>query len=256
MKKVLLILADGVRPDALAGNEDAEALKTLGTWTMDGKTVFPSVTLPCHISLFHSVTPERHGTTTNTYAPQVRPVTGLMDKLHTFGKECAMFYSWEQLRDISRPGSLGKSIFYSGHRYGYAEADERTLEAAKTTLQAEDLDFTFVYFGWPDEEGHAYGWMGENYLRSCAITYSHIRQLVELLKEEYTILITSDHGGHGRGHGENIPEDMTTPLFLIGPEFEAGKEIHGVSILDLAPTIAGILSVPPEKEWEGKNLTL
>ncbi len=55
------------------------------------QTVTPSVTLPCHMSLFHSVTPQRHGTTTNTYAPQVRPVRGLCEVLAAAGKRCAFF---------------------------------------------------------------------------------------------------------------------------------------------------------------------
>lgn len=60
--KVLLALLDGMRPDSITNVPEAQ-------------TVFPSVTLPCHISLFHSVDPDRHGITTNTYTPQVRPST-------------------------------------------------------------------------------------------------------------------------------------------------------------------------------------
>ena len=75
--KVILILADGMRPDSLT--DIAKAQKVIGSsaYTMSAETVYPSVTLPCHISLFHSVTPQRHGTTTNTYMPQVRPINGL-----------------------------------------------------------------------------------------------------------------------------------------------------------------------------------
>jgi hypothetical protein len=39
----------------------------------------PSVTLPCHTSMFRGVTPERHGITTNTWTPQVRPVPSIID---------------------------------------------------------------------------------------------------------------------------------------------------------------------------------
>lgn len=70
------------------------------------KTVVLSVTLPCHMSLFHSVVPQRHGILTNIYVPQVRPVKGLFEILTGQGKKCAMFYSWEELRDISGPGAM------------------------------------------------------------------------------------------------------------------------------------------------------
>lgn len=77
--KAILILADGMRPDALqaCGNPYAMELCAKSAHTMQAKTVMPSVTLPCHMSLFHSVTPQRHGILSNVYVPQVRPVTGI-----------------------------------------------------------------------------------------------------------------------------------------------------------------------------------
>lgn len=73
---------------------------------MQAKTVFPSVTLPCHMSLFHSVVPQRHGILTNTFVPMARPVDGLIEKLHNAGKRCAFYYTWEQLRDLAKPACL------------------------------------------------------------------------------------------------------------------------------------------------------
>ena len=72
--KVLLILIDGMRPDALEDISFAQELKKKASYTMQGTSVVPPVTLPCHMSLFHSVDPTRHGTITNTYMPQVLPV--------------------------------------------------------------------------------------------------------------------------------------------------------------------------------------
>lgn len=47
-----------------------------GSYSLRARTVMPSVTLPCHMSLFHSVDPGRHGILTNTYVPQARPRGG------------------------------------------------------------------------------------------------------------------------------------------------------------------------------------
>ena len=107
MCKVQLILVDGMRPDSLeaCGNPYVKTLLENSLYTLDAKTVMPSVTLPCHMSLFHSVDPARHGITTNTYMPQVRPIDGLVERLKGKAK-CGMFYNWEELRDLTRPGSL------------------------------------------------------------------------------------------------------------------------------------------------------
>lgn len=112
--KVLLILVDGMRPDAIEGLDTVQRLMKKASYTMSAETVNPSVTLPCHMSLFHSVDPARHGITVNLYTPQVRPVRGLVDALAQNGKVCASFYGWEELRDISRPGSLDFSYYCSG----------------------------------------------------------------------------------------------------------------------------------------------
>ena len=125
-RKVLLILADGLRPDALAacGHPYGTLLPSLGSYSLEAETVYPSVTLPCHMSLFHSVDPGRHGILTNTYVPQVRPVNGLCEQLSAAGKTCAFFYNWEELRDLSRPSSLAYSFFASGSVYSYEKANE------------------------------------------------------------------------------------------------------------------------------------
>ena len=111
--KAVIILVDGMRPDGLMEIPYAKAMSEKASFTMNARTVYPSVTLPCHMSLFHSVDPSRHGVTTNTYTPQVRPVKGLCEVLNDNGKTCAFFYNWEELRDLSRPGSLIKSYYVS-----------------------------------------------------------------------------------------------------------------------------------------------
>lgn len=107
--KVLLTLLDGMRPDALTacGSEFAnELLQNTGTYTLTATTVMPSVTLPCHMSLFHSVPPERHGIVTNIFTPQVRPVQGICERVRAAGKKSALFYDWGELRDLAQPDSL------------------------------------------------------------------------------------------------------------------------------------------------------
>ena len=46
---VLLISVDGMRPDALKRIDVAQNLIQKSFYTMEAKTVLPSVTLPCHM---------------------------------------------------------------------------------------------------------------------------------------------------------------------------------------------------------------
>ena len=221
---------------------------------MSGQTVFPSVTLPCHVSLFHSVDPCRHGTTTNTYMPQVRPIDGICEVLKKGGKRSACFFNWGELRDLARPGSLTHSYFISGSRLGYDVANDMTADAAIDFLGKVDVDFTFLYFGYPDEAGHKYGWMSKEYFDALENSWGNIERVTESLGDDYTVIITADHGGHDRTHGTDMPEDMTIPVIVYGKDIEAGDAFAGVNIKDIAPTVTGLLGVEPDPEWEGKSI--
>lgn len=255
-QKVLLILVDGLRPDIITacGNPFGNRLLELGSYSLEAETVYPSVTLPCHMSLFHSVTPDRHGILTNTYVPQSRPVKGLCEQLSAAGKTCAFFYNWEELRDLSRPSSLVYSFFVSGHNGFPEKANEMVTQNALSYISAEKPDFAFVYLGLTDTIGHSRGWMTPEYAKASALSLEEIQSLVERFESEYSIIITADHGGHGRDHGSRMPEDMLIPVICIGPCFKPGSHLSKVNICDLTPTITTLEGVPADKEWEGKSL--
>lgn len=250
-EKVVLILVDGMRSDAMmqCGHPFAQKLVSLSSHALDAQTVMPSVTLPCHMSLFHSVDPLRHGVTTNTYVPQVRPITGLVDQLDAFGKKCAFFYSWEELRDLVRPGHLQTARYLNLHRY--EKSDEKLTDEAIRYIREEAPDFVFLYLGETDAFGHDYGWMGEEYMECVRGAMGCIERVYENLPEGYTLMTTADHGGHGRMHGTEEAEDMTIPICFCGAQFEANRALENVSIKDIAVTVAKLLEVPFVHEWEG-----
>ena len=252
--KVLLILVDGMRPDALKDMKVAQDVISGSAYTMEGKTVFPSVTLPCHMSLFHSVDPSRHGVTTNVYTPQVRPVNGLCEVLYANQKNCAFFYNWEQLRDLSRPKSMAYSCYCSGGHIGYGPANDVVTAAAKAYIAENATDFTFLYLGYPDDAGHKFGWMSDEYYAALENSWNNIQKILSDLPEDYTVIITADHGGHDRMHGTEMPEDMTIPVMIMGDDFAVGQTLQNVNIKDIAPTITKLLGVAPDPEWEGKSL--
>ena len=250
-EKVILILADGLRPDAMmtCGHPFVSEMMERATYCMQAQTVMPSVTLPCHISLFHSVDPSRHGTTTNTYAPQVRPIDGLVEVLAAAKKKCGFFYTWEQLRDIARPGKWNASEFLRCTQY--PDSNEQITPRAIRYIEEQDPDFVFLYLADTDETGHAYGWMGKEYMKDCYDAMECTRQVCERFAADHTIIFLADHGGHDRTHGTDLAEDMTIPLFFMGERFEKGRVLPEASIKDVAPTVVALMGLDPEREWEG-----
>ena len=254
-RKVILISIDGMRPDGLlqCGNPFVEELMKKSTYTLDAASMNPPVTLPCHMSIFHSVTPERHGMLTNTYMPMVRPVDSLFQQISRAGGRSAMYYNWEPLRDVSCPGCLKHAEFIMS--YSTDHTDRLLAESAIRYLKKYAPDFVFLYMVETDQKGgHDHGWMSEPYLKCIYDAIDNVKAVLEAAGEKYTVILTTDHGGHDRAHGLNIPEDMTIPMFFIGPEFEPGKQISGVSLLDIAPTVAEIMGVPAARDWEGRSV--
>lgn len=252
--KVLLMLMDGMRPDSLPNIPEAQAMIARGSSAMDAQTVFPSVTLPCHMSLFHSVDPSRHGTTTNIFMPQVRPINGLFDVLKAAGKRTAMFYNWHELRDLGRPGSLSYEYFLQGHQFGWEETTVPLTDAVIEHIQKYSTDFIFYYFAYPDEMGHAHGWMTEKYQYSVEFCWKEAQRIMDTLPEDYVVIVVADHGGHDRTHGTDLPEDMNIPVIITGGPFAPGTKLENASIKDIAPTIAALLGAEAAPEWEGKVL--
>lgn len=251
--KVLLVLIDGLRPDAIEQSTHPFLKDFMHrcTYTKKGLSVNPPVTLPCHMSIFHSVPPDRHGVTDNIYARPVRHVEGLFEVLAKNKKRNFFFYTWEELRDIGRPGSLTQQEFCSYGCYG-RQADAHMCERTIDALKNEQPDFMFYYMVCPDEVGHKYSWMSPEYLEAVDFASESIEKIVRALPKNYTLIITADHGGHDRTHGTTMIEDMTIPMMFYGPEWEADKEIEEIGLLDIAPTVVSLLGCEPAPEWEGK----
>jgi arylsulfatase A-like enzyme len=254
MPLVVLTLIDGLRPDALAATNcpNLRALQEQGAYTLKAASIMPSITLPCHMSIFHSVPPTRHGVITNDWMPMARPLPGLVDHASAAGRQCASVYNWEQLRNLSLPGNLTFSYCRNNSETDL-NGDQIIATEAVRYLGSGQPDFMFVYLGTVDTAGHRYGWMSEGYLAQVERVDRALGTLLEALPADATVLLQSDHGGHDRTHGTESPEDMTIPWIVTGPNIRPNYEIQEpVSLLDTAPTLARLLGIMPHPTWEGR----
>lgn len=254
--RVLFVMLDGLRPDAISPETTPTLTRLIaqGAATMRARSVMPSMTLPCHTSIFHSVPPARHGILENNWTPMARPVVGLVDHLKLRNKRSAFVYNWEYLRDMNRPGSLYRSFYMdTGEEL---DGDHVIREQTLPLLNDTSLDFIFSYFASIDVAGHLYGWMSDGYLQQVALVDDLLRPLLGALPEAMTVILHADHGGHERTHGTDSPEDMTIPWVISGPTVRAGYTLtRDVSLLDTAPTVLHLLGVPQPDAWEGQAVT-
>ena len=252
--KVLLILIDGMRPDAMVQIPAAKKVMEKAAYKLEGRTVYPSCTLPCHMSLFYSRPPLTHGVTSNTYTARVRLKNGLMETMRKEKKKTVMFYSWEELRDLYKPGCMTDSFFVNGDQYGYMEANARLTQLCVDYLRKETPDFAFLYLGAPDSAGHKVGWMTESYFEALEQSWACAEKAMENLPEEYAVVITADHGGHDKRHTTFMKEDMTIPVLLLNAGLPTGETVKEYNIMDIAPTVATLMGMEKPMEWKGKSL--
>jgi arylsulfatase A-like enzyme len=94
--------------------------------------------------------------------------------------------------------------------------------------------------------------MSPEYLAQVQSADRALETVLKSLPADNSILLQSDHGGHDRGHGTDLPEDMTIPWIVTGPSIRHNHEIaEAVSLLDTAPTLARLLGIAPDPAWQG-----
>ncbi|MCW1966524.1 MAG: ectonucleotide pyrophosphatase/phosphodiesterase [Anaerolineae bacterium] len=252
-QNVVFILIDGLRPDAIAKADcpNLRALMARSAYTLCARSVMPSITLPCHMSIFHSVPPERHGIVSNTWVPMARPLPGLIEVANANGVRCAHFYNWEPLRNVNTPENLWMSFCNDTSKM--IDGDAITVEVAASMIPRFKPQFSFVYLGTVDTMGHVFGWMNDGYMQQIARVDVELGKLLAALPADTHIVLQSDHGGHDRTHGTEMPEDMLIPWMAAGPGIKSGVALQSpISLLDTAPTIARLLGFKPHPQWEGR----
>lgn len=265
-KKVLLVSIDGLRPDALADSAAYQRIKAMASYTMNARTINPSVTLPAHMSMFYGVEPSVHGVMTNNSTASHLLKNGITEALYEVGKTSALFYDWEKLNALSKYTVASNKVartYINGEPQGAEEWFEASTvalsDAVIAHMQNTPTDFTFLYYALTDEMGHTYNWMSDKYYWGIDHVLENLERVLAAVPDDYVVIITSDHGGGGdngkNSHGSTNAVDMTIPLFIIGDGFEANKVLDfDVSILDVAPTITDVMGVRTESYWVGKSI--
>ena len=259
-KYALVITIDGLRPDAVS-KSNAPNIKSLikeGSYTLQAQTVIPSRTLPAHTSLVTGLTPERDGMELNSWRPSMGYVNTetifSISKKH--GLKTAMFVGKDKLEYLAKPGSVDH--FEST---GEAPASiEKISSHFSSYVKAEKPELIFVHFPEPDITGHKAGWMTKDYIKAFEGVDRAIGAILSSLREagiydDTFIVITSDHGGHGKGHGSSSPDNMTIPWIAFGKEVRKGHKIREkVYIYDTAPTILFALGIKTPLQWDGQPI--
>jgi predicted AlkP superfamily pyrophosphatase or phosphodiesterase len=255
---VIVISIDGLRPDAIE-KFDAQVMQRLlreGAYSLSARTIFPSKTLPSHTSMLTGVTPDVHGITWNsdqTDEHGVVQVETVFEVAKRNGFSTAAFFSKAKLRHLQRPNSLDYVQAPRGLEVWMAA---QTVEDATRYMRFRRPNLMFVHIAEPDAAGHSIGWMSFAYRWAVRRADSGVGSILAAAdqtygKGNYTVIVTADHGGHGRGHGDHSEEDMQIPWIAYGAGVEPGAVTGQVNTVDTAATVLWLLGIREPTDWSG-----
>jgi predicted AlkP superfamily pyrophosphatase or phosphodiesterase len=252
---VVMILVDGLRPDALkqAKVPTIDGFIKHGSSTMHAQTVEPSLTLPSVTSMLTGLPVDQHGITWNEYEPMrgfLKAPTVFEIASFAAGKLGAMFLNKEKLLHIAKPdrGLLVQVCSVTEPGCTAQKIATDVIRAYRTATEGKPSLF-FIHVADLDVAGHEKGWMSKPYLQALESTDRAIATIVKGfqdlgLSKHTAFILTSDHGGHDKTHGTNAPEDMTIPWIAAGPGIKSGYVIkRPISLIDTAATALRVLGV-------------
>lgn len=253
VRYVVVLSFDGLRPDALRPVMPP-ALLARAAYTWQAKTTLPSVTLPSHTSMLTGVPPSVHQMLSNTWRTSQGHVQlpTAFSVVTQAGGRAAMFVTKPKLLYLARPGTVARAEYLPYPQYQQLE----TVRVAMRYLATVQPNLLFVHLADPDDAGHRHGWMSEPYLRVVRGAPEVIDVVLQTLErmlalERSLVIVTADHGGHGRAHGSDRPEDMLIPWLAFGA-VEPGAIERPVMIYDTAATAVAALGYPVPTSWQGK----
>jgi predicted AlkP superfamily pyrophosphatase or phosphodiesterase len=271
---VFIVSFDGGKPAVIAESE-MPVLKKLtaeGAVTWSAQTIFPSKTLPSHTSMLTGLGPDKHQVLWNNYEPirgKVKvPTIFSLAKQSDPKLVTALFAGKVKFRHLWLPDSLDrfdfKGLVEDKPVAGTEEIEKSVNPSQAVAKSAADYivekmpQLCFIHFADPDSAGHKSGWGSPEQKEAFKVSDQALGQIVKAiadagLTESSVIIISADHGGHDKGHGENIPEDMTIPWIVSGHGVKKGFTINEpVTTYDTAATALWLLGIPLPAEFDGK----
>jgi predicted AlkP superfamily pyrophosphatase or phosphodiesterase len=276
---VFIISIDGGKPATM----QRSAMPVLDQLIRDGacdwnaQTIFPPITLPAHTSMLTGVPMEQHGITWNDWRPTngVVSVPTIFAAAKRSGYSTALFAGKEKFAHLLQPGTVDD--YYYDHKNavmvlksendGAVYRKEGCIAALVVATNAADYivrhkpNLCFIHFADPDAVGHKFGWDSPEQKKAFAEADTALGIVMAGIKQagiagKSVVIISADHGGHGAGHGENIPEDMTIPWIAWGEGVKKNFTItNAVNTCDTAATALWLLDVKPIKPMTGKPVT-
>ena len=259
---IIIISVDGLRPDAIEKYQapNIQRLMREGRYSMTAQTISISKTLPSHTSMLTGVDAETHGITWNSDRTgefghvKVPTVFGLAREA---GFSTAAFFSKTKFHHIDVPSTIDHVRAPKGGPIPWNA--RKTVDLMREHLDGHAPNLMFVHLADADFTGHSFGWMGWMYGMAVREVDLAVGSVIAAADERfgrgaYTVIVTSDHGGHNKSHGTTDPVDTTIPWIVWGAGVQRGDTLSGIRTMDTAATALWMLGLETPSSFAGKPI--
>jgi predicted AlkP superfamily pyrophosphatase or phosphodiesterase len=271
VRRALIIGIDGVRRDALeqAKTPHLDRLRRAGAFSANTAIVAPrptksdTVSGPGWSSILTGVWSDKHGVVDNKFAGSrydEYPHFFARVKAHDRKAHTVSLVSWKPIKEkIVAAADVSEFLDLDGD--SEALRDERMAKRAADVLTKTDPTAMFAYLHQVDAAGHRHGFHPsvDQYVEAIENADACVGGMLDALakrplakQEEWLVVVCTDHGGRGTGHGKGheYPEVNQVFLILHGPTVEPGETDKPTSHADVVPTVLAHLRVPIDPDWK------
>ena len=121
----------------------------------------------------------------------------------------------------------------------------------------------FIHYDSVDQMGHSDGYDTMKYDKMVEKVDLSIGRIVNSLRklnilDNYTIIVTSDHGGVGTGHGGNSQVERRITMIISGKRVNiySVRVDKRLRIYDIAPTILQLLNIKTRYKLDGRSILI
>lgn len=264
-KHVILIGVDGMSPNGViqANTPIMDEMMKNGAHSFHARSVLPSSSGANWASMLNGAGPEQHGVISNNWKTDnfILPATVVKDA-HRFpsiftvirdqkpNAVIGAIYDWEPIVNFFEPSAVDYSI-------SPKDEDETTLVAIDY-IKEHTPDFTFIHLDHVDHYGHSIGHGTPAYYHAVEKADSLIGEIIQATKdagtfEETVFIISSDHGGVGKGHGGETMAEVEIPFIVSGKNVKENfTSSIPINTYDTPATVAFVLGLDIPFEWIGR----
>ena len=238
------------------------ALMEQGCYTLKKRTVLPSVSAPNWASMFMGATTELTGSTNNGERAPLEPAyvneNGVFPTIFSLIREqmpkakTACIFEWGGIRPLVDEKAIDHCVQLK---------PEDIAAASVEHIKKEKPDFMAIIYDDPDHVGHSKGHDTVEYYARMEELDSCLEEIIAAIKEagiydDSIIIVTSDHGGIGYGHGGQSMMEMETPFIIAGKNIKQGGEFSEVMLQqDTAHTLAEAFGLKVPQMWSGNSMS-